>query len=719
MVTLLNRAYYVLRPVLPWRVRIGLRRWLADYRRAENAGVWPIDERAGAVPPNWPGWPEGKRFAFVLSHDVEGEKGLKRVKRLADLNAKHGFRASFNFVPEGGYRVSPDLRAELERAGCEVGVHGLRHDGRMYFSKERFAREVGRIREYIREWGASGFRSPLMHHHMGWMHLLGTEYDASTFDTDPFEPMPDGAGTIFPFWIPGEDGAGLVELPYTLVQDFTLFKVLEERTIEIWKRKLDWVAERGGMALLNTHPDYMWMEGKQERDEYPAALYEEFLAYAARRYGGDYWHGTPREAARYYRSALPVESRNTRKRVCMITHSFYENDNRVRRYAETLAKRGDRVEVYALSDGATAKEEVIAGVQVFRIQKRRHEEKGKWGYFWPLLRFLIVSSVQLTRRHGAVRYDLIHVHNIPDFLVFAAWYPKWTGVRVILDIHDIVPELFANKFRAGPRGLLVWTLKLMERMSTAFADHVIIANHLWHERLVERAVAAKKCSVVLNHVDDEIFYPRRRTRADGKVVIIFPGTFQWHQGLDIAVRALVRVRERVPEAELHLYGGGGGVRAKSDLLRLAEELGIEGSVKFPGSVRLHEIPEVVANADVGIVPKRADSFGNEAYSTKIMEFMSQGIPVVASRTKIDEYYFDDQVVRFFPSGDSEAMAAAILDVLENGELRERLVKAGMEYVERNSWKLKKGEYLQLVNELTTVPFEGVGLPDWPSTRSIR
>ncbi|MCL4797890.1 MAG: glycosyltransferase [Bryobacteraceae bacterium] len=656
----------------------------------------------------------------MLSHDVEGAKGLKRVKRLVEMNASYGFRASFNFVPEGGgYRVSDELRAELERAGCEVGVHGLSHDGRMYFSKERFAREVGRIQEYVKEWGASGFRSPLMHRQMRWMHLLGTEYDASTFDTDPFEPMPDRAGTIFPFWINGEDGGGLVELPYTLVQDFTLFKVLEEKTVEIWKRKLDWVAERGGMALLNTHPDYMCMEGNPEQDEYPVALWEEFLEYAVRKYGGEFWHGTLREVARYYRSAIPAESRNTRKRVCMITHSFYENDNRVRRYAETLIKRGDWVEVYALSDGAAAEDEEIAGVRVFRIQKRRHDEKGKWGYFWPLLRFLTVSSEHLTRRHRAVRYDLIHVHNIPDFLVFAAWYPKWTGVRVILDIHDIVPELFANKFRAGSRGLLVWTLKLLERMSTTFADHVIIANHLWHERLVERSVAPEKCTVVLNHVDDEIFYPRQRTREDGKVVIVFPGSFQWHQGLDIAVRALRRVREKVPGAELHLYGGGGGARAKSDLLRLAEELGLDGSVKFPGSVRLHEVPEVVANADVGIVPKRADSFGNEAYSTKIMEFMSQGIPVVASRTKIDEYYFDERVVRFFPSGDSEAMAAAIVEVIENPTLRERLVRAGREYVERNSWKMKKGEYLELVDRLTTESFKGSELRDCRSTRSTR
>ena len=139
------------------------------------------------------------------------------------------------------------------------------------------------------------------------------EYDCSTFDTDPFEPEPDGARTIFPFWVPGPDGSGYVELPYSLPQDFTLFALFREQNIDIWKKKLDWVAAHGGMALLDAHPDYMAFDGELARDEYPASHYEEFLRYAREKYDGLFWAATPRQVARYYRAAVPVSSHNTRK----------------------------------------------------------------------------------------------------------------------------------------------------------------------------------------------------------------------------------------------------------------------------------------------------------------------------------------------------------------------------------------------------------------------
>jgi hypothetical protein len=147
-----------------------------------------------------------------------------------------------------------------------------------------------------------------MHHNLEWIHELGMEYDASTFDTDPFEPQPDGTATIFPFWVSNSQGGGYVELPYTLVQDYNLFVILQERTNEIWKRKLDWVAEHGGMVLMNTHPDYMWFDGKQGRDEFPVALYSELLTYIRERYEGEYWHALPRDVARFYRGSLPASA---------------------------------------------------------------------------------------------------------------------------------------------------------------------------------------------------------------------------------------------------------------------------------------------------------------------------------------------------------------------------------------------------------------------------
>jgi glycosyltransferase involved in cell wall biosynthesis len=178
---------------------------------------------------------------------------------------------------------------------------------------------------------------------------------------------------------------------------------------------------------------------------------------------------------------------------------------------------------------------------------------------------------------------------------------------------------------------------------------------------------------------------------------IFPGSFQWHQGLDIAVEALSRIRGTVPNAELHLYGNG---RMEGDLRQLSERLGLNGSVKFHNSVPLDQMAGIMANADLGVVPKRADNFGNEACSTKIMEFMSQGLPVVASRTRIDTYYYDDRLIRFFPSGDTQAMADAMVDVIQHQDQREALVAAGYDYVDRNSWDVRKKDYLDLVDSLT-------------------
>lgn len=679
----------------------------ARRRRKIFSNVWPVDPKAGHTPPCWPGWPDGKRFAFVLTHDVEGCKGLSRVQRLVQLERKFGFRSCFNFVPEGEYKLSDDIRQFLNGAGFEVGIHGLEHDGKLYASLEQFAAKSSRIRDYMSRWQACGFRSPLMQHQLGWLHALGCEYDSSTFDSDPFEPEPDGFGTIFPFWVSDTAGGGYTELPYTLVQDFNLFIVLRERDTNIWKQKVDWIAEKGGMVLLNTHPDYMCFGGEQGRDEFPASRYEDFLRYVREKYEGRYWAALPREVARHYCKSVPLESRNTRRRVCMLAYTFYEFDNRVRRYAETLAKRGDHVDVIALSGPYFQQPvEEINGVTVYRIQHREYDEANKWSYASRLLRFLVKSSRFLARMYDRHRYDVIHVHNMPDFLVFAAWYPKARGAKLILDVHDIVPELFKNKFKTQLSSAYVGALKAIEKSSAKFADHVIVSNDLWRDTLVERSVQTEKCSVCLNHVDLSIFYRRQRTRQDDRFIVLFPGSLQWHQGLDIAIRAFSQFKKEVPNAEFHLYSGG-GEEQKAELLALAKRIGVGESVRSMGGVRLEQMPQVIANADLGVVPKRADSFGNEAYSTKIMEFMSQGLPVVASRTKIDAYYFQEGTVHFFESGNSEDMARAMLEVFRDKQLRETLKARGYEYSQQNSWERKKQQYLDLIDCLSTERFENL------------
>ncbi|MFQ5708104.1 MAG: hypothetical protein ACE5HO_11675 [bacterium] len=311
--------YYLVKPAIPRPLQIYLRRKLIRKQRRWTAHVWPVDPAAGDRPSEWHGWPGQKQFALVLTHDVESAAGQEKCHGLMRLEQQLGFRSSFGFVPER-YEVSAALRCDLRRQGFEVGVHGLNHDGRLFCSERIFRKRVARINRYLQQWGAVGFRAPAMHHNLHWLHALDILYDASTFDTDPFEPQADGVGTIYPFWVSGENnGDGYVELPYTLPQDFTLFVLMQESNADVWKSKLDWIARRGGMALMNTHPDYMCFAGhKPGLQEYDVQHYREFLQYVKQKYAGQVWHVLPRDMARFWLSHR-VE-RTARAAAKLLTH---------------------------------------------------------------------------------------------------------------------------------------------------------------------------------------------------------------------------------------------------------------------------------------------------------------------------------------------------------------------------------------------------------------
>jgi glycosyltransferase involved in cell wall biosynthesis len=380
--------------------------------------------------------------------------------------------------------------------------------------------------------------------------------------------------------------------------------------------------------------------------------------------------------------------------VCMISYSVYEADGRVMRYAETLARRGDTVDVVALSRGGQrSADEIINGVNVFRVRPRTHDEKGKFSYLFRILAFFFRAMLFATWRGCKTRYDFVHVHSVPDFLVFAAWLPKLRGAKIILDIHDVLPELYASKFDVKVDSTIFKLLLMEERSSAAFADHVIAANHIWQDKLVARAVQSDKCTAILNFPDFSIFRPRGRTRADGKFVMIYPGTLNWHQGLDIAVRSFAQIKDLAPEAEFHIYGVG---PAEASLEKLTEELGLGGRVKLLGPRKLGDVAELMENADLGIVPKRNDAFGGEAFSTKILEFMAMGVPVLVSDTKIDRYYFNDSVVRFFPASDESGLAKEMLNLIKDPQLRCDLAKKAIEFVKDYDWETNQSKYLDIL-----------------------
>ncbi|TMD96744.1 MAG: hypothetical protein E6I72_08530 [Chloroflexi bacterium] len=298
-----QRVYYAIKPAVPRRLSRMLKRAYGERRAASLELHWPVERRyvrfqfevvrnllrhmnRSSLPfVNF--WPDGRRYAFVLTHDVETGDGQRFVPAVADLEAALGFRSSFNFVPER-YRLDRGLMDELRARGFEVGVHGLRHDGKLFFDRQEFMRQAERINGYIHEFGAAGFRAPLTQRHPEWMQVLDIEYDSSFFDTDPYEPITGGTMSVWPYRL-----GHFIELPYTLAQDHTLTVILGESTPRLWFTKLDFLREVHGMALLCTHPDYL-----QSRRTW--RIYNEFLRAMSGR--TDHYHALPREVARWWRA---------------------------------------------------------------------------------------------------------------------------------------------------------------------------------------------------------------------------------------------------------------------------------------------------------------------------------------------------------------------------------------------------------------------------------
>jgi glycosyltransferase involved in cell wall biosynthesis len=386
-------------------------------------------------------------------------------------------------------------------------------------------------------------------------------------------------------------------------------------------------------------------------------------------------------------------------RACMVAYTFYENDNRVRRYAETLRKYGAEVDVIALCRKGLPYHSVIEGVNIYRIQNRCIDEKGKFSYLYRLMKFLVKSSVKLGQMHLRKRYDVVHVHNVPDFEVFAAIIPKLTGAKIILDIHDILPEFYGSKFNKDDHSLSYKLVLLIEKLSAMFADHVIIANDLWVKYYTERAIDKDRCTVILNYPDPRLFYypPQEKKKDDGKTTLIYPGTLNWHQGVDIAIRAFAVIARKYPDVTFSIYGDGPN---RNSLIQLVKDLGLGGRVILAAMIPIDEIAGVMSRADIGVVPKRANSFGNEAFSTKILEFMALGIPVIVSNAKIDKYYFSDDLVMFFENEDVDDLAEKMERMIINMETREQHKINALKYIQENNWDVKKRLYLDLISSLT-------------------
>jgi hypothetical protein len=298
-----RRVYYTLKPLIPRVMQISLRQRYVASQEARRFPSWPIETRipdlvAGsvrnalqrnghaplfAIAP----WPARTRFAFCITHDVEWDTGLRRAPALVEVEQRVGVVSSWNLVPER-YPIDWGIVDQLRNAGGEIGIHGLKHDGRLFQSKSIFLSRLEKIEKYAHEWGAVGFRSPSCLRNAEWMQVMRFEYDSSFPDTDPYEPQPGGCCCVWPYFL-----GTMVELPLTMPQDHTLYEILGHKDLTLWDRKADWLERVGGLVLINVHPDYITSDERLRQ-------YEDFLRRMKQREG--MWHALPKDIAKWWRA---------------------------------------------------------------------------------------------------------------------------------------------------------------------------------------------------------------------------------------------------------------------------------------------------------------------------------------------------------------------------------------------------------------------------------
>jgi glycosyltransferase involved in cell wall biosynthesis/peptidoglycan/xylan/chitin deacetylase (PgdA/CDA1 family) len=712
-IALIRKAYYLLKPLLPKRLLMRLRRMLIRQQIQAFQDSWPIFAPAAKAPENWAGWPDGKRFALVLTHDVDTGPGNDKVPELVKLELSLGFKSTFFFVPED-YK-EPDRHHDLlRRNGFEIGVHGLQHDGRLHQSKKIFLAKAARINMYIQRWGAAGFRAPSMHHNLAWHHHLNILYDASTYDTDPFEPQGGGVATIFPFTVTDQEtGHSYVELPYSLPQDHLLFVLMREKAPDIWKRKLDWIVSNGGMAHVISHPDYMTFNGGRcGLHTYSASLYADFLNYIRETYGGQYWLTTAGEVASFWKAqANPgtvaratgewTTAQERPPRSCMLVFSYYPGDVRVRREAESLQNSGIQVDVICLRAPGQHPQEAFNGVNVYRLPMQR-SRKGRFHYMLEYIVFFLLGCAKITRLYLQKKHDVMHIHNMPDFLVFCTLIPRLGGAKIILDLHDPTPEVYMAKYFLREGHPIIRVLKFIERICIRFADLVITPNMSFKNLFTARSCRQEKVHIIMNSPDENIFSNNNFAEDNVSVsnkehfTIMFHGTIVERHGLDIALEALVLLRKKMPNIRFKVYGDGDFVER---FLTLREEYALQEMVTYHGAVMLETIVEKIRTIDVGLIPNKQSAFTDINFPTRIFEYLCMHKPTIAPRTQGILDYFKDDEIFFFEPGNPQDLSETIFEIYNNPEMVKEKIGRGRAVYLRHTWQGEQVRLVKLVRDL--------------------
>lgn len=390
-------------------------------------------------------------------------------------------------------------------------------------------------------------------------------------------------------------------------------------------------------------------------------------------------------------------------RHCMVVHNYYPiGEPRVQRQAEALAEAGAEVDVICLRRPDEPTVECNGAIRIFRLPIQKDEGRGLIGHLLEYSAFFFLAMLKLTWLHLRRCYQVIQLHNLPDFLVFAAWIPRLLGASLILDLHDLMPEFFMGRFGHQVVSLPVKLVRWQEALSCRFAHHVITVSEHWRQALIGRGVPADKCSVVMNVADERFFHrpPERPYLAPVESEpfnLIYHGTLVHRYGLDLALQAIAQILCQTPDLRFHILGLGEEYEA---LEALRDKLGLRQVVIFHGFLPVENLPGIILEAALGLVPYRNDIFTDSLLPTKLMEYAAMGLPAIAAHTMAIKTYFADTLVEFFTPGDVDDLACCILHLYQNRSRLTELARGAEKFNRRYNWSAQSVTYLRTIGQLS-------------------
>lgn len=385
--------------------------------------------------------------------------------------------------------------------------------------------------------------------------------------------------------------------------------------------------------------------------------------------------------------------------VCMITQSAYPNDPRVRRQAEVLDQQGIETDILCLKLDGQTEVEKYNNITAIRILQDSRQEKMAF-YILQSIKFFIKSFLKIQKLHKERKYSVIQVHNMPDFHVFAGLFQKIAGVPVVLDIHDLTPELFSSKWTGVKNRILRSVVEFAEQISCKFSAHVITVTQKCKDILVDRGVPAEKVSLILNTPNKNIFQfdsERNFDVINRNAKLLYHGTVAERFGLHLAIEAMPNILKKVPGSTLNIYGKY-DASYKEHLENLIKTHSLQDNVFLNGRVSFEEVYQIIKQSDFGIVPYLNNEYMNLALSTKTFEYAASGLPVVATKLESLSLTFPDETIKYC-SDEAEDIAEKVVELCFNADERKNRAYNSYKALDDISWDVMAARYLKLMKSL--------------------